>query len=384
MRILDRYVLRNFIEPFLLCLAAFIGLLVIADLFDNAEDFIGAKASWKVVGAYYLSQMPHFILLSLPLGLLLGLLYSLSRMSRSNEIISMLTAGQSVTRVIAPLIACGVIASAGSLWLNYELAPHADALRKAELERLRKPGKKADQIGVTYALLVKDRRTNRLWYARRINPAQNSLVDVHISQLDTDGKPRTRWYAASAIYDPLNRVWGLRNGRVVNFDQTGDVTEIRDWSTKQGKEAFEVIKGWSETPQRLASSTMQADQLSVPELESYLVLNSDFPAEQLAPYRTHWHHRWALPISCLAVVFIAAPLGIVYSRRAVLASVAGSIFIFFIFLMLMFLFLALGKGSHVPPWLGAWLPNMVLFAVGGYLLYLRASNREFPKLFARK
>ena len=384
MRILDRYVLRNFIEPFLLCLAAFIGLLVIADLFDNAEDFIAAKASWKVVGAYYLSQMPHFILLSLPLGLLLGLLYSLSRMSRSNEIISMLTAGRSVTRVLAPLIACGVLASAGSLYLNYELAPHADAMRKAELERLRKPGKKAEQAGVAYSLLVKDRRTNRLWYIRRANPAMNMLYDVHISQLDTDGKPRTRWYAAGAAYEPRTRVWRLNFGRVVNFDRSGDVTEIRDWSTKPKLEASEKIVGWSETPQRLMSSTMQADQLSVPELESYLDLNSDFPNEQLAAFRTHWHHRWALPLSCLAVVFIAAPLGIVYSRRAVLASVAASIFIFFIFLMLMFLFLALGKGSHVPPWLGAWLPNMVLFAVGGYLLYLRASNREFPKLFARK
>lgn len=384
MRILDRYVLRNFIEPFLLCLAAFIGLLVIADLFDNAEDFIAVKASWKVVGGYYLSQMPHFILLSLPLGLLLGLLYSLSRMSRSNEIISMLTAGRSVTRVLAPLIVCGVLASAVSIWLNYELAPHADALRKAELERLRKPGKKADQIGVIYSLLVKDRRTNRLWYARRANPAMNVLNDVHISQLDTDGKPRKRWYAAGAIYEPRTRVWRLNFGRVVDFDASGDVTEIRDWSTKTKAEASEKIVGWSETPQRLVSSTMQADQLSVPELDSYLALNSDFPNEQLAPFRTHWHYRWALPLSCLAVVFIAAPLGIVYSRRAVLASVAASIFIFFIFLMTMFLFLALGKGSHVPPWLGAWLPNMLLFAVGGYMLYLRASNREFPKLFARK
>ena len=269
-------------------------------------------------------------------------------------------------------------------WLNYELAPHADALRKVNLERMKKPGKKSDQLGVTYGLLVKDRRTNRLWYARRVNPSQNALYDVHISQIDTDGKPRTRWYSAGAIYDSRVRIWGLIYGRVVNFDREGDVIDIRDWSTKPKDEAVEKITGWSETPQRLASSTMQPDQLSIPELEAYLTLNSDFPKEQLAPYRTHWHYRWALPLSCLAVVFIAAPLGIVYSRRAVLASVAASIFIFFIFLMLMFLFLALGKGSHVQPWLGAWLPNIVLFTVGGYLLYLRAANREFPKLFARK
>jgi lipopolysaccharide export system permease protein len=384
MRILDRYILRNFIEPFLLCLSAFIGLLIIADLFDNAEEFIAAKASFKVVAGYYASQMPHFLLLSMPLGLLLGLLYCLSKMSRSNEVISILTAGRSVIRLLMPLIVFGSITTAGCIALNYELAPHADAIRRADLERMKKGAKKADQIGITNSLLVKDRRTNRLWYARRIRPAQNTLEDVHISQLDADGKPRVRWYAGGAIYDARNRTWVLNYGRMVTFKKDGDVDQIDDWSSSSAEKKFRSITGWSETPQRLASSTMQPDQLSVPELESYLDLNSDFPSEQLAPYRTHWHYRWALPISCLAVVFIAAPLGIVFSRRAVLASVAGSIFIFFIFLMSMFLFLALGKGGHVPPWMGGWTPNIALFSIGGYLLYLRSTNREFPKLSFKK
>ncbi len=382
MRTLDRYVLRNFIEPFLLCVGAFIGLLLIADLFDNAEEFIAAQASFKVVAGYYISQMPHFLLLSTPIGLLLGTLFSLSKMSRSNEIISMLTAGRSVIRVLMPLLVCGIVASGVCLWLNYELAPHADAVRKADMERIRKGDKKADALGVTYAHLVKDRRTDRIWYARRIRPAQNALDDVHISQLGVDGKPRTNWYAGGAIYDPRTRAWFLNYGRMVSFDANGDVLEggIRDWSSADAPKKFESITGWSETPQRLASSTMQPEQLSVQELTGYLDLNSDFPAEQLAAFRTHWHYRWALPLSCLAVMFIAAPLGIVYSRRAVLASVAGSIFIFFLYLMLMFLFLALGKGSHVPPWAGAWVPDIALFVVGTYLLYLRSTNRDFPRL----
>ena len=383
MRILDRYVLRSFIEPFLLCVAAFIGLLIIADLFDNAEDFIKAKASFKVVGGFYLRQMPHFILLSMPLGLLLGLLFSLSKMSRSNEIISMLTAGRSVLRVLAPLIMCGVLASGACLWLNYELAPHSEAVSKADLERI-KNAKKAEQAGNAVSLLVKDRRTNRLWYARRIRPAQNALDDVHISQLDADGHPRTRWYAGGAIYEPRNRTWVLNYGRMVTFTADGDVIAIRDWSSKDAEKNFESITGWSETPQRLASALMQAEQLSVPELENYLSLNSDFPAAQLAPFHTHWHHRWALPISCLAVVFMAAPMGIVFSRRAVLASVAGCIGIFFVFLMTMFSFLSLGKGAHLQPWVAAWAPVIGLFSIGCYLLYLRSTNRDFPRLFFLK
>ena len=103
MQKLDRYVLRNFFEPFLICLGGFIAIWLIIDFSDNSNDFLQARASAKTIAAFYLTQLPATILLSLPIGLLLAVLYSLSSMSRRNEIISMLTAGRSVTRVLLPL-----------------------------------------------------------------------------------------------------------------------------------------------------------------------------------------------------------------------------------------------------------------------------------------
>ena len=118
MRLLDRYVLRNFMEPFLICFAGFIGIWLIFDLSDNITDFVEAKVSIKQVAGYYLTQLPYFILLALPVGLLLALLYSLSQMSRRNEIIAMLTAGRSVYRLLLPLILVGLMATVGCLVLN--------------------------------------------------------------------------------------------------------------------------------------------------------------------------------------------------------------------------------------------------------------------------
>ena len=45
---------------------------------------------------------------------------------------------------------------------------------------------------------------------------------------------------------------------------------------------------------------------------------------------------------------------------------------------LVHLFLALGEGDRVSPLLAAWIPNLLFAAIGLYLLYLRASNREAP------
>jgi lipopolysaccharide export system permease protein len=389
MRTLDRYVLRNFLEPFVLCFLGFLGIQFVFDLNDNLSDFAGGKTKWGLIGLYYLHQLPHFILLALPLGLLLALLYSLSKMSRSNEIISMLTAGRSVVRVLAPLFVCGVLATVLCGWLNYEVAPRADATRKADLEKVVEASKgnkeKDDEGGVIKSLLALDRMTNRIWFVRKFPLKQNQLSDVYIAQLDDRGEPVSRWHAQAAHYDPKPQTWALVLGRKLNYDADGNVAgEMERWDDQvDPKRVARSMAGWKENPWRLRSSTMVPDQMTVPELTEYLHYNADFPPIQLAPYITNWHHRWAFPFTCLSVVFIAAPLGIVFSRRAVLASVAGSIFIFFGYLFLMFFFFALGKGGHISPLLAGWIPGTTMFLIGVYLLFLRATNREFPKLFSR-
>ncbi len=79
---------------------------------------------------YYATQVPEVFVILLPVSLLLALLFVLGRMSRSNEIVSMLTAGVSIPRVLAPLIGMGLLTVAGSFALNYALAPHAEMAKK--------------------------------------------------------------------------------------------------------------------------------------------------------------------------------------------------------------------------------------------------------------
>src|SRR5207245_4677024 len=111
------------------------------------------------------------------------------------------------------------------------------------------------------------------------------------------------------------------------------------------------IEHCSETPFRLGSANARAEYLSLPELSDYLHFNADFPATVLAPFRTHFQYRLALPWTCFVVVCIAAPLGIGYSRRGVLASVASAVILVFSMNFLTHLFLALGAGDRISPFL---------------------------------
>ena len=140
------------------------------------------------------------------------------------------------------------------------------------------------------------------------------------------------------------------------------------------------MSGWRETPWRISSSSFEAQSLSVPELRDYIKYNNDFPRAQLAAYRTHLSQRFALPWNCFAVVLVAAPLGIVYSRRGVFGGVVASIFIFFGMIFTTNLCLALGKGDRLSPFAAAWTPNLVVAGIGLVLLYMRSTNRDLPKL----
>ena len=373
MKLLDRYVLRNFLEPFVICFLGFMGIWFIFDLSGNLQDFLEARASLKQIAKFYATQVPAVVVISLPVGLLLALLYSLSRMSRSNEIISMLTAGRSVRRLLVPHLAVGLLATAVCLVLNYEWAPHAEAVKKAMLEQITR-GKKSGNRDAVEGHVFRDRQNLRTWFVKKLRPNSPTLENVHITQQDADGKILCKWYARRATYDARTRTWSLKQGMRVDFNSEGDIAAKEMFGS-----GFRTVSGWTETPWRIASSHLEAQNLSIPELRDYLRFNADFPPVQLAPYHSYFWHRWAFPSQCLIVVLIGAPLAIVFSRRGVMGGVAAAMLLYAALLLATYLFLALGKGSRIAAEVAGWAPNAMFFLVGLALVQMRSTNRDLPR-----
>jgi lipopolysaccharide export system permease protein len=366
MRLLDRYVVRNFLQVYFYCIAGFISIWLIFDVSDNISMFIDQHVPLSLVARYYATQIPQVLIILLPVSLLLSLLFALGRMSRANEIVSMLTAGVSLPRVLLPLIGIGLLTVAATMALNYSLAPHAELARKTFLsEAQSRPGR------YVQGQIFRNRTDSRTWFIQNFLPRTNTFNNVQVLQQDANDNIVTNYIAARAFYRPETKTWELENAKIVHYDHSGNIVDEQiDPSVK--------IEHWSETPFRLGSANERAEFLSLPELREYLRFNSDFPATLLAPFRTHLQYRLALPWTCFVVVCIAAPLGIGYSRRGVLSSVAAAVFLVFSMNFLVHLFLALGEGARVPAWIAAWTPNILFMAIGLYLLYLRASNREPP------
>ena len=179
MRLLDRYVIRNFVQVYFYCIAGFTSIWLIFDVSDNISSFIDNHIPLSLVARYYATQIPQVFIILLPVALLLSLLFALGRMSRSNEIVSMLTAGVSLPRVLLPLIGIGLLTVAASMALNYSLAPHAELARKNFLsEAQSRPGRNIQ------GQVFRNRTDLRTWFIQNFRLGDNLFNNVQVLQQD--------------------------------------------------------------------------------------------------------------------------------------------------------------------------------------------------------
>lgn len=377
--ILEQYTLRTFVQPLVFCFLSFCALWIIADLLDNLKDFQEAKSKMSDILGFYAALLPYIYVTVIPVALLLATLYSLTRMSRANELISMLGTGWSLARVLRPMFVCSVYAVFLSAVANYYWAPRAEGNRKAVVRAL--TVQSADSI-MADSIMFRNEQTHRTWYVSTfpfsLRGGHQRMRGVQMREENADGTPARTILAGSATWTPRTG-WRFYGGTEVHYEN-GDPRETPPFArNKQGETMIEAPQ-IDETPWSLVSYALKADFMGVPELLSYLKAHPKAADDKLAAFRTHLWHRFALPWQALAVVMFAVPLGVAYSRRGAVGGIAGSIFVFFVFMFVNNLFLNLGKGGHLPGWLTVWMPHVIFGSLGAVLFYYRSNNRDLPKL----
>lgn len=376
--ILERYTLRSFVQPLVFCFISFTSLWIIADLLDNLKDFQEAKSKLMDVLGFYAALLPYIYVTIIPVALLLATLYSLTKMSRANELISLLGTGQSLARVLRPIFLATTYVAFLSMVANYHWAPRAERNRKAVVRALTENA--PDSI-MADSIMFRNEQTRRTWYVGTfpfsLRDGHQRMRGVQMREEAADGSPSRTILAGSATWTPRGG-WRFFDGNEVLY-KDGDPVGTPPFSPDSHGLPVLDAPQIEETPWSLVSYALKADFMGVPEILSYLKSHPKAAEDKLAPFHTHLWHRFALPWQALAVVLFAVPLGVAYSRRGAVGGIAGSIFVFFVFMFVNNLFLNLGKGGHLPGWLTVWMPHVLFGSLGLVLFYFRANNRDLPK-----
>lgn len=368
---LDRYITRQFTHIFCICLGSLLMIWLLIDLSDKVGDLQGAENMLASLIAVYSTRAPAVLLLLLPYGLLLSLLYCLSQLSASREVIAMIQSGRGIVRITLPLVIAGIICTLFGIGLNYQWAPVAEGRQDEVMAEA-----KGQVTQAANRVLFNNAPKRRVWMIGAFPHDYQKGVPLKFVEITTSNEQNqieTRLSADSARWDPSTRQWTFENATVATH-QDGAPPDFKK------SEGPLVIDSFEETPMQLIKPGLSADQLGIPDLNGWLKaraagLNFADPA----PYRTEWHYRWAMPFTCLVSVMLAVPLAVNFSRRRPAGSIALAVGFSAIMLLISTIVLAFGHAGDMPPALAAWLPNFAFFALGVYLFKQRIHGRPLFK-----
>jgi len=363
MRLLDRYLFRELFTPMAYCLGGFLIFWISYDLFTELDDLQKQKLHLLDVIGYSIAKTPEFLVTILPVALLLALLYTLTNHARHNEITAMRAAGVSLWRICAPYFAVGLAASGALFALNECLAPRSAAWADRIYHRhVRNP----DDAGTPKEQRAKyfNARARRMWYYTEFHAKAAEMTGPNVGWFLPDGSWR-EVTADRASY--ANGVWTFFSNVTVREKQSGQ-TEVPVLVTNEL-----AMTQFQETPTDIERDIrfskyegFNPRKLNIPlaELSGYLHAHPELTPDKASRWRTMFDGRLAAPWTCLVVVLIAIPFGAASGRRNLFFGVAGSIFICFGFFVVQQFSLAFGSGGYLPPWLAAWLPNLIFAGTG--------------------
>lgn len=374
MRLLDRYILKELMIPLFFCLAGGLIFYTTFDLFATMDDLRENEAGlWGVI-LYNLARMPEVLVLILPPALLLALLYAISNHARYNEIVAMRAAGITIWRICAPYLLVGAVLGVGLFYLNEKWVPAG-----ARLAQSIRRGVEMKGIQVYQNVNFSNTKDERIWSIEEYDSNTKHLTRPSVeyySRNSSGERELNKLIAAEAEWRPLvdgvGGIWEFHDVQLFRYGRESAIEQIpvpERWSVLQVPEL-------EDTPEEIESEifitgfdsfkSARKANLNLKEISAYLVLHPDTDNALVTRVKTLYYARIASPFTCLIVVLVALPFSLQSGRRNVFAGVASSIVICFCFFLLNEVSLALGEGGYIPPWLSAWLAN-ILFGMGGFI-----------------
>lgn len=357
MRILDRYVSREFVPPFLGAVFGFTVMLLSGTIFELMDYIFTNRMPVPVVLELLVHSLPRFIVFTLPIGSLFGALLGLGRLVRDHEMGAMRMTGVPFRRISIPVIVVSMLISICAYLVNEYVVPRsehrAQTLIRQSLFRDAMPDIEEN---------VFFRGTgNRFFYVGQIDTEKKELRTVLIYEMEGSTYPGII-SAKSGTYS--DGVWHLRDGVSRTFDERGHTVHEVRWD--------ELEYHMPEDQMPVLGNQKTTDEMTRKELGEYLELfkRSGLDVKKL---EVQYHMKLALPFASFLWVFLGAPLSLQSVRSARVFGVVVSIVIAFGYFVVAALFQSLGENGIVSPFLGAWATNFIFFALG-LLLYLRADR----------
>jgi len=365
MKLYQRYLLSHVRRPWIYILVGFSAIAVLVDLFDNFSEFMDGSMPFLQILLYYAVLIPTYMPYMLPVSILLALLYALWNLGKSSEITAMRACGLSLSQIISPFVSLGLACSVALLLINEFFNPWAMHWTKQfrEDRELQRQGQVRLEHGFSYL----GPKSHRRWSAVTFNPhadANYELKNLSIVQYRPDSSEEFRLEASRGLW--LDGYWWFEDVKTRYFDHNN-----RPIGRVEPAAQLDLTS-LSETPQDFIDETKDPEtERSAADIRRFLATHDTISRAARNRHRTDYWYRLASPWLCIIVVLLGVPFGTSTSRKGMGMGILFALLSFFGYYVLMSFCLYWGKDAQaLPPFLAAWLPD-ILFATLGIVLLQR-------------
>ncbi|HBN08918.1 MAG TPA: hypothetical protein DD435_09805 [Cyanobacteria bacterium UBA8530] len=352
-RILDRYVLGELGRPFLFGVAAFILVMLSISLYNFTDLIFIAGAPTGTVLQLLLYSLPNILVLTFPVAYLFASLLGIGRMTKDFEIIALRACGIAFGRIIFPIMVGAVIVSIGNYFFNEWTVPWSNK----QVARLKQDLTRTVAKPMVRANVFFKGTENRYFYIKSTDPKTGLMHDIFILDQTKAGLPQV---ITSKTGQWTGSIWMLKDGTLHKYDESGYVEHEIKFDSLNIQLRLDSPSYWGDD---LDPAQMSAEQLKGKFKD---LGKSGIDTKSL---RVAYYMKFSVPLATFFAALIAAPLGLMFSRMGAYIGVALSIILVFLYYVIMATCQALGNGGILPPFLAAWIQNIVFGGVGAVLLW---------------
>jgi len=359
MRILTRYVLKEFLAPFLLAMMAFAIIILVVRVFEDIRFIMDHKPGFVTTAKYFILQVPFLLLQVTPVAVLMAVLFSLGRLSKGSELIAMRAGGVSIRFVTIPLVAAGFVVTLLSIGFNETVVPRANQ-RKERIKYVEIEKKPMPQMTVRHNVSIRGSQ-NRMYHLGVFDGNARTMSDVLLLEFDQGIRLKSRLDAKSAAWSGGR--WVFREGYFRVFNETGLELSAQPFR--------EMPLELPERPEDFTREQKEPRELNMMELSAYIrqlqLAGADYQKELV-----EMHLKVAFPFACVILVLLGVPTGWNLGKYSgVAASFGICLVVAFFYLGMIQVGSALGTSGILPPALAVWLANILFGGIGIWMLVKR-------------
>ncbi len=355
---IDKYILKNFLVTFFVCILAFTFIAIVIDLTEKIQDFLTNQAPLKKILVYYYNFVPYIIGLLFPIFIFVAVILFTSRLASRSEIIAMLNSGMNFNRFLRPYIIGAAIISILLLIANTSFLPKAN---KGRLD--------FEKVYVSY--LNKKETISNVY--KRISPKEfmsigsfngenNTGYQLFYGKLDSL-KLKTYIKASRFDYDTTKNNWILHEV----------VKRTNDGLKEKMEHLSKLTMKFPITRKELLTGDESKQQMTTKELNKFIKVETARGSEGLSSYYIEKYRRTASPFSAFILSIIGACIASRKVRGGNGIHLALGLVISAAYILFMQFSTTFAVKGDLHPFIAVWIPN-VFFSLVAFVIYKKFSK----------